>query len=79
MNEPLNLTEIGIRYLSNYLSPIVTNQSIYISELSCLSPRLGNLLLKTIIEYKRKDLYNTTDHFLSLFNNIAKKIAKSKI
>jgi hypothetical protein len=76
MNEPLNLTELGIRYLSNYLSPIVANHSIYISELSCLSPRLGNLLLKTIIDCKRKDLYNTTDHFLSLFNNIAQKNGK---
>ena len=67
MNEPLNLTEIGIRYLSNYLLPIVTNQNIYISELSCLSPRLGNLLLKTIIEFKKIDSSDSTDYFLSLF------------
>jgi hypothetical protein len=72
MNEPLNLTEIGIRYLSNYLLPIVTNQNIYLSELSCLSPRLGNLLLKTLIEYKRLDSWESTDYFLSLFNNTAK-------
>jgi hypothetical protein len=70
MNDPLNLTEIGIRYLTNYLSSIVTDQYIYISELSCLSPRLGNLLLKTILEYKRIDSNESTDYFLSLFNNI---------
>ncbi len=73
MNEPLNLTEIGIRYLSNYLLPIVTNQSIYISELSCLSPRLGNLLLKTMLDFKRIDSTQSTDYFLSLFNNIGQK------
>jgi len=73
MNEPLNLTEIGIRYLSNYLLPIVTNQSIYISELSCLSPRLGNLLLKTILECKRINSNESTDCFLSLFNNTGQK------
>jgi hypothetical protein len=73
MNEPLNLTEIGIRYLSNYLLPIVTNQSIYISELSCLSPRLGNLLLKTMLDFKRIDSTQSTYYFLSLFNNIGQK------
>jgi hypothetical protein len=76
MNEPLNLTELAIRYLSNYLSPIVADHSIYISELSCLSPRLGNLLLKTIIDSKRIDLFQSTDYFLSLFNNIAQKTGK---
>jgi len=73
MNDPLNLTEIGIRYLTNYLSPIVTDQCIYISELSCLSPRLGNLLLKTILEYKRINSNESTDYFLSLFNNTGQK------
>lgn len=69
MNEPLDLTEIGTRYLSNYLLPIVTNQNIYIPQLSCLSQRLGNLLLKTILETKRNDS-ESTDHFLCLFNKI---------
>lgn len=73
MNEPLNLTEIGIRYLANYLLPSVTNKTIYISELSCLSPRLGNLLLKIILEYQRIDSTNSTDHFLCLFNNNGQK------
>ncbi len=73
MNEPLNLTEIGIRYLSNYLLPIVSDQSIYISELSCLSARLGNLLLKTIIESKLIDPSDSTDYFLSLFNKTGQK------
>jgi hypothetical protein len=73
MNEPLNLTEIGIRYLTNYLLPIVTNENIYISELSCLSPRLGNLLLKTILKYKRIDPTEPTDCILCLFNNIGQK------
>lgn len=73
MNEPLNLTEIGIRYLSNSLLPIVTHQSIHLNELSCLSLRLGNLLLKTLIECKRLDPSQPTDYFLSLFNNTAQK------
>ena len=73
MNDPLNLTEIGIRSLSNYLLPTVNNQSIYLPELSCLSPRLGNLLLKTLIEYKQNHSSNSTDYFLSLFNNTAQK------
>jgi hypothetical protein len=76
MNKPLNLTESGIRYLSNYLLPIVTNESIYITELSCLSPRLGNLLLKTMVELIKIDSSNATDYFLSLFNNIAQKNRK---
>ncbi|CAF4485576.1 unnamed protein product [Rotaria socialis] len=69
MNEPLNLTEIGIRYLSKCLLPIVANENAYIPELSCLSQRLGNLLLKTIIKFRRTHLSETTDCFLSLFNN----------
>ncbi|CAF1408746.1 unnamed protein product [Adineta steineri] len=73
MNEPLHLTEIGIRYLSNYLLRIVSNQPIHICELSCLTPRLGNLLLKTIIESKRLDSSNSTDYFLSLFNKPGQK------
>jgi hypothetical protein len=73
MNEPLNLTEIGIRYLSNYLLPIISDQSIYISELSCLSSRLGNLLLEKIIESKLIDPSDSTDYFLSLFNNTGQK------
>ena len=73
MNEPLNLTELGIRYLSNYLLPIISNQSIYISELSCLTPRLGNLLLKTIIESKLLDSSESTDYFLSLFTKTGLK------
>ena len=76
MNEPLNLTEIGIRCLSNCLSPFVTNENVYISELSCLSQRLGNLLLKTIIELKRKDSTVSNDYFLSLFNNTGQKNRK---
>ncbi|CAF2307628.1 unnamed protein product [Rotaria sp. Silwood2] len=80
MNDPLNLTEIGIRYLSNYLIPIVSNQNIYLSELSCLSSRLGNLLLKTIVNIKRLDSSDSTDYFLSLFNNIGqKKRIKSEV
>ncbi|CAF3334883.1 unnamed protein product [Rotaria sp. Silwood1] len=80
MHDPLNLTEIGIHYLSNYLLPVVSNQNIYIPELSCLSTRLGNLLLKTIVNTKRIDSSNSTDYFLSLFNNIGqKKRIKSEV
>ncbi|CAF1358197.1 unnamed protein product [Rotaria sordida] len=76
MNDLSNLTEIGIRYLSNYLLSIVSKQKIYVPELSCLSPRLGNLLLKTIVNTKRIDSSNSTDYFLSLFNNSGQKKRK---
>ncbi|CAF4438174.1 unnamed protein product [Rotaria socialis] len=80
MNEPLNLTEIGIRYLSKCLLPIVANENAYIPELSCLSQRLGNLLLKTIIKFRRTHLSETTDCFLSLFNNAGQnKTIKSEV
>lgn len=73
MNEPLNLTEIGTHSLLNYLTPLLNDQHIYLSELSCLSPRLGNLLLRKFIEYKQKHPADSTDHFLSFFNNIAQR------
>lgn len=73
MNDPLALTEIGINYLSNYFLPIVVNRCIYVPELSCLSPRLGNLLLRKLIEYKQKTPVDSTDDFLSLFNNTAQR------
>lgn len=76
MNGPLNLSEISSHYLANYLLPAVANENIYIPELSCLSQRLGNLLLKTIIKSKQIDLSKTTDCFLSLFNNIGHKKRK---
>ncbi|CAF3626023.1 unnamed protein product [Rotaria socialis] len=80
MNEPLNLTEIGIRYLSKCLLPIVANENAYIPELSCLSQRLGNLLLKTIIKFRRTHSSETTDCFLSLFNNAGQnKTIKSEV
>ncbi|UJR26229.1 hypothetical protein I4U23_007572 [Adineta vaga] len=73
MNEPLSLSEIGTRYLSNYLLPFVSDEPIHISELSCLTPRLGNLLLKSILEFRRTDSSNSTDYFLSFFTKIASK------
>jgi hypothetical protein len=73
MNDPSNLTDICTRYLSNYLLPVVANQNVYIRELSCLSPRLGNLLLETLIKSKRLNSSDSTDCFLSLFNNIGQK------
>ena len=75
MNEPFNLTQIGIDYLANHLIPIVRYQSVHLTELSCLSPRLGNLLLKALIKYKRLDSRSPTDHFLSLFNSPTRKTA----
>ncbi|CAF0977812.1 unnamed protein product [Adineta ricciae] len=73
MNEPSTLSEIGIRCLSKYLLPLVTDEPICISELSYLTPRLGNLLLKTLLELKRADSFNTTDYFLSLFSKASPK------
>ena len=73
MNEPSTLSEIGIRCLSKYLFPLVTDEPICISELSYLTPRLGNLLLKTLLELKRADSFNTTDYFLSLFSKASPK------
>lgn len=76
MNEPSNLTEIGIGCLANCLLPIVRHHNVHLTELSCLSPRLGNLLLKHLIKYKRSDCSSSTDYFLSLFINPAQKYSK---
>lgn len=76
MNEPSNLIEIGIGCLANCLLPIVRHHNVNLTELSCLSPRLGNLLLKTLVEYKRSDGSSSTDYFLSLFTNPAQKSSK---
>lgn len=73
MNEPLNLAEIGVHYLSKSLIPITADEDVYIPELSCLSKRIGNLLLKKIIECKRINSWESNDSFLSLFNNIAQE------
>lgn len=78
MNEPLHLTQIGIDQLANRLIPIVRYQSIHLTELSCLSPRLGNALLKTLIKRKRLDSTSSNDHFLSLFNSPTRKTVNNK-
>ena len=70
MKDLCTLTEISIRYLSNLLFPLVANETTSISELACLSPRLGNLLLKTLIELQRQNASQSTDCFLSLYQNI---------
>lgn len=67
MNDPSALTDISIRHLSDYLLPLVADGSIHIAELACLSPRLGNLLLRTLVEMHKQDLAHSTDYFLSLF------------
>lgn len=67
LKNPSALARIGIDCLSDILQPLINARPISINDLSCLSSRLGNLLLKKLIFEQQKDLSNANDHFLSLF------------
>ena len=67
LKNPLALAQIGIERLSDLLQPLVSDAPCSIPELSCLSPRLGNLLLRRFVSQQQNDLWQANDHFLSLF------------
>ena len=67
VKNPLALAQIGIDFLSNILQSSISTYPCSIFELSCLSPRLGNLLLRKLILHQQNDLSKSNDYFLSLF------------